>query len=223
MQDRIYYRRLYEGEWWFVCQPPCKGYIVEYSFCEIDRRADRFLTLTGTHSSEICHLCLGTLEWAGFSGDMPISDSLISLIKSEHFMAATVILAAVTENLINNLLWASLIDSGVDRQRANAVANGRLGRFDSLNIIKSLSGLQIPDISFPVRNLVAHGKGFGKHEAAYKEDLRTQIAQIVRWTAKIWKGRTPKSFMPTEIERWLLFLGHWTDFLENYVGQKLLT
>src|SRR5438105_6483222 len=134
-RKRIYELRIYEGEWVFGCEPPCRGCLIEYSFDEYDGLASGFLPNTGMHATERCHLCSGPLEWAGYSGDMPISDSLVSLLRSNHYMAATVMLASITENLINNLLWAAFVDNGIDRERANAISNGRISRADSLRMI----------------------------------------------------------------------------------------
>jgi hypothetical protein len=71
---RIYENRIYEGEWLFVCQSPCRGYIVEYSFDKYDDYSSYFLSNTGGHAMQRCHLCSETLEWAGYAGDMPLSD-----------------------------------------------------------------------------------------------------------------------------------------------------
>lgn len=218
-EKRLYEYRIYEGEWLFVCRP-CGTYLVEYSFYEFDKLADYFLSNMNFHATEPCHRCAGPLEWAGFSGDMPISESLVSLIENGHYMAATVILASITENAINNLLWAALVDNGVDKEKANLLANGRMNRADVLQMVRSLTQWPIKDIAFPVRNLVAHGKGFGKQEAFYRDELRKQVASICQWVERILQDVQPTNFMPTECERWLLFMDHWSSWLVSYMEKK---
>jgi hypothetical protein len=164
-------------------------------------------------------MCAGPLEWAGFSGDIPISESLVSLMKNGYFMVATVILASITENTINNLLWAALVDSGIEKGKANSLTNGRMNRGDAIEMIRSLTQWPVKDIAFPVRNLVAHGKGFGKQEVFYREELGEQATSIRQWVERILKEVQPKNFMPTECERWLLFMNHWSSWLVSYLEQ----
>jgi hypothetical protein len=218
VQKRLYENRVYEGEWVFACRP-CSAYRVEYSFPEFDKLADFFLSNTGLHTTESCGLCGGPLEWAGFSGDMPISDSFVSLVKNGHLMASTVILASIIENAINNLLWAALVDNDMEKEKANNLVNGRLSRSEILRMIRSLTQWSIRDIVFPIRNLVAHGKGFGKQEAFYNEELKKQVAAIRQWVDEIRQQVKPKNFMPTECERWLLFMDHWSRWLETYADR----
>ena len=218
LEKRIYEDRIYEGEWFFVCRP-CGTYLVEYSFYEFDKLADHFLSNKGCHATEPCHTCAGPLEWAGFSGDMPISESLVSLIKKGQFMAATVILSSITENAINNLLWAALVDSGIEKRKANGITNGRINRGDAIEMIRSLTQWTVKDIAFPVRNLVAHGKGFGKQEVYYREEIKKQAISIRQWIKRIFDEVQPNNFWPTECERWLLFMNHWSSWLLSYLEQ----
>jgi hypothetical protein len=219
--QRIYQDRFYEGEWLFLCSS-CNGFVVEYSFNDYDHLADTFLSNTGVYALDRCHLCNSHLVWAGFSGDMPVSESLILLLNNSHFMASTVILAAITENIINNLFWASLVDSGVDRTRANEIANSYMHRISGIKKIASLTGLPITDISFATRNLVAHGKGFGQNEEFYKKELKQQASAINDWINNLLKSKQLSRFMPSEVERCLLFMSHWNWWLSSYVNDKLL-
>lgn len=201
-QYRVREYRVYEGEWWFYCcKQDCNGSLVEYSLNEYENYADSFLNNFGTHSYVGCHLCGDGLAWGGYSGGSPISNSLVSLLKNKHYMASTVILSAIIENSLENLLWAALVDNGVEQGRANKIADGRLNRMDIISMVASLSNLSIKDISFPSRNLVAHGKGFSRAEENYRVDLQKQIAQIRKWVERILDGKVPDNFMPTECER----------------------
>jgi hypothetical protein len=221
-QYRVNEHRIYEGEWRFVCFPDCKGFLVEFSFDKYDNKAGQFLYNTPIHTCERCHLCNRELEWEGYSGGSPISDRLVSLLEGRHFMVSTVLLAAMVENALRNLLWAVLVDNGVDMQRANRVADGRMSRMDTIRTINALADLKVKDIAFPVRNLVAHGKELTRPQSKYEDDLRTQIAQIRRWVNHIREGQNPSNFMPSECERWLLFMSHWSYWLDSYVFKKLL-
>ena len=224
-QYRINEYRIYEGEWYFQCtNKECHGTIVEYSLNEYEDYADKFLkgAYGPIHAYEVCHNCNNPLEWSGYSGNSPISNSLISLLNSGHYMAATVILSAVVENAISNLLWAALVDNGVDKKCANDIASGRISRIDSINMISSLTGIQIKDIVFPSRNLVAHGKGFNKSEQQYKNDLVAQIDKIHAWIKKALGNKELSNFNPSECERWLLFMKHWSSWIVRYVKPKLL-
>jgi hypothetical protein len=222
-QRRIHEYRIYEGEWWFYCTTDnCGGCLVEYSLNEYEEYVNNFLYNTPLHTSENCHLCGRELEWAGYSGGSPISDSLVALLRNKHYMASTVILSAIIENSLENLLWAALVDNGVSKDRANKVADGRLNRLDIIKTTVSLTNLKIKDISFPSRNLVAHGKGFLHSEESYRDELRKQVVQIRTWVERIFDGKLPSNFMPTECERWILFMNHWSNWLINYVDTKLL-
>jgi hypothetical protein len=222
-QYRVREYRIYEGEWWFYCgKQDCKGSLVEYSLNEYENYADSFLNNFGIHSYDGCHLCGDGLGWSGYSGGSPISDSLVSLLKTKHYMASTVILSAIIENSLDNLLWAALVDNGVEQGRANKIADGRLNRMDIISMVASLSNLSIKDISFPSRNLVAHGKGFSRGEEIYRVDLQKQIVQIRKWVERILDRKVPDNFMPTERDRWLLFMNHWSRWLVDYVDVQLL-
>jgi hypothetical protein len=215
-QNRLRERRIYEGEWFFCCQTQgCSGLVVEHCLNEHESHADTFLGNDGFHALERCRCCAGYLEWAGYSGDSPISNGLIRLLDGNHFMAATVILSAIVENSIQNLLWACLSDSGVDMSRANHIADGRLPRPSMIELIKALSDLPIRDIQFPSRNLVAHGRGFLREEEAYRVDLINHLQRIREWIEAITKDRELSRFMPTECDRWMLFMDHWSRWLTN--------
>jgi hypothetical protein len=223
-QYRVQEYRIYEGEWWFYCLTQgCQGSLVEYSLNDYENYADNFLNNSCTHSYDGCHLCGQSVEWGGYSGGSPISNSLVALLKNKHYMASTVILSAIIDNSLENLLWAALVDSGVDKESANKIADGRLNRKDIIKIATSLSSLKIKDITFASRNLVAHGKGFSRNEESYRIDLQEQIIQIRKWVEQILDGKTPNNFMPTECERWLLFMDHWSRWLVNYVDIQLLS
>lgn len=222
-QFRIDEQRIYEGEWRFCCcTKDCNGFQVEYSLNEYEDYADNFLHCTAAHKNAYCQLCSGTLVWVGYSGGSPISDSFVALLKDKHYMAATVILSAIIENSLSNLLWSALVESGVESSLANKVADGRMSRLDIINTVASLTDLEIKDISFPSRNLVAHGKGFMRDEESYRVDLQRQIIQIRKWVERMLGGRIPNNFMPTECERWLLFMNHWSRWLVDYVDLQLL-
>lgn len=215
--------RIYEGEWVFSCiNSSClNGTVIEYSLNDYEDYADYFMDSRGIHTTNLCEKCNSPLEWLGYSGGAPISDSLASLIKNGHYMASTVILSAIIENVISDLLWASLADSGVSQEKANKIADSRLGRIDSINIIRELTDIDIKDISFPSRNLVAHGKGFSNSEGHYKKELLLQFKKIDEWVKRMLKNRKVESFNPSEIDRWLMFIRHWSTWLNTYLKPVL--
>lgn len=225
-QYRINERRVYEGEWVFYCtNSGCRnGVLVEYSFNEYEADADSFLHGSSgpIHTSACCENCRSPLEWAGYSGGSPISDKLVALLENNHFMASTVIISAIIENSLNNLLWAALVDSGVSAEKANKVTEGRMGRIEMTNIISSLVGFKIKDISFKSRNLVAHGKGFLIKESYYQKELLQHIEKIFLWVLSIFEEIRPKNFNPTECERWALFMIHWSEWLKTHVKPHFL-
>lgn len=225
-QYRVNEQRIYEGEWWFTCEnygKTCEGFVVEYSLNNYENYADTFLYNTDIHTSAVCDICNGALVWGGYSGGSPISDSLVSLLESQHYMASTVILAAIIENSLSNLLWASLVDNGTDAKQANKTADGRLYRAEIIKRISSITNLSVKDLSFPTRNLVAHGKGFLQSSETYKNELVHQIADTRKWVLEIPpSGNFPSNFMPNECNRWLLFMEHWSNWLVNYVTPKYL-
>lgn len=221
-QYRINEHRIYEGEWYFGCDyQVCNGFLIEYALNDYENLASNFLYNTPLHVYERCHLCGRELEWGGYSGGSPITDSLVSLLKNNHYMASTVILSAIIENALNNLLWAALVDNKVDKNRANKIADGGMSRFDTIKMIRSLTNLQVKDISFPIRNLVAHGKGLTQSESFYKSELKKQVEQIRSWVGHILKDKHPSNFMPSECERWRLFMDHWSNWLVSYTNQNV--
>lgn len=136
-------------------------------------------------------------------------------------MASTVIISTIIENALSNLLWASLVDNDIEKGRTNKVADGYFSRFDTIKMIVSLTNLHIKDISFPVRNLVAHSKGLIQSENFYKSELENQIKQMRKWVEPILKYTKPGNFTPTECERWLLFMDHWSNWLVCYTDQNV--
>ncbi|MGH8550245.1 MAG: hypothetical protein ACRERU_16915 [Methylococcales bacterium] len=119
-QYRVGKYGIYEGEWWFSCTTKnCKGFLVDYSLNEYANYAEHFLYSTPIHTNASCQLCDGALEWGGYSGGLPISNSLGSLLLTKHYMASTVILSAIIEKSLQNLLWAPLVN-GIEQGRANS-------------------------------------------------------------------------------------------------------
>lgn len=226
-QRRINELRIYEGEWNFFCPTDgCGGYSVEYCLSDymcgrgdqfIHSDADRFLNTYAQYDSAWCPICKLPLQWVGYSGSSPISASLVSLVKTGHFMAAIVILAAITESAIQDLLWASLVDGGIEPGKANSIADGRLSRPIMVDLIKKLTDRPVVDISFPTRNLIAHGRGFLEDEEFYRAELKKQIAIIRNWVSKVLDARPPPNIMPTQVERWLLFMDSWAQWLVDYI------
>lgn len=142
----------------------------EYGLNDYESNAGESLNNMGCYNYERCRSCSYELVWGGYGGGSPVTNSLVSLLENTHFMASTVILSAVLETSIGDLTWAVLVDSGIDWERANKVADGRMNRIDCINLIVSLTDLEIKDISFPYRNLVAYGKGFVVKEDEYREE-----------------------------------------------------
>lgn len=222
-QYTVHEQRIYEGEWWFSCtgKNHC-GVLVEYSLNNYENYANDFLYSTPIHTSARCPQCGSELEWGGYSGGSPVSDRLVSLLEGGHYMAATVILSAIIESSIMDLLWAALVDNGVQPSRSNKIAGGRMNRIEAIKTIESLTDWQIQDIEFPARNLVAHGKGFMYSEKVYQNKLHDQVIQIRKWVEKIARNKTLDNFNPSESTRWLLFMSHWSNWLVTWVDTKFL-
>jgi hypothetical protein len=219
LEKRLYEDRVYEGEWIFVCTPPCPGYIVEYAFTGWDDEiiASFLSNLTGGHALYNCPICGEVLQWTGYPLQLPITQSLIDLLQGNHFMASIIVIAAIIDNSISNLMWATFIDSGLDIHSANELVKTRIARSDALNMIRSLTDWHIEDIVFPARNLVAHGKGFTIDERFYRDELIKEISDIRRWIEMIYQEVHPTGFTPGETHRWLLFMDHWSLWLTNFI------
>ena len=132
-------------------------------------------------------------------------------------MASILVLTAIIDNSISNLLWAAFIDNGIDMHSANELLKTRIARSDALHMIRSLTDWPIEDIVFPARNVVAHGKGFTNDEHFYRDGLIKQIADVRRWIEMICKEVRPARFTPGETHRWLLFMDHWTSWLTTLI------
>lgn len=213
--------RTYEGEWNFVCRKPCTGFLVEYSFHKFDSLSSDFLTNTPLHALEVCGLCGEPLEWAGYAGEMHTTNGILQLFETGNFMVSTVIIAAFIENAINNLLWAALVDNGLNIEKADKIVCGRIQRHDQIGIIRSIINWPIKDINFPVRNLVAHGKGFFYSQDYYKQEVLKQAKNIRKWIERVTNEIPMINFMPSECERWLLFMNVWSDGLNSYIANNL--
>jgi hypothetical protein len=220
--ERIYKYRIYEGELFFDCEnSKCEGYLVEFLFWDADEIGKKLVKPLNQHRFELCQRCGNDLIWSGYWGDRPVSESIIALLNGGHYMSSTVILSAIVENSLNNLLWASLVDSGITRENANKFSDEKLSRHATIKRIHSITNWQIDDISFPVRNLVAHGKGFGKTEQEYLQSLQEQAISIREWVNKFLALQSPNHFMPTEKERWLLFMDCWSQWLVSFIQSKV--
>lgn len=221
---RFLEQRIYEGEWLFTCRPWCGGFLVEYSFSGREDDAGSFLSNLGIHANERCRKCGEPLEWAGFSGGMPATESFLSLVETKHYMPATVILASLTEMFIGCLVFAALTDHGLSEENANKIANLRMGRYERVQICKALLSWPIGELSFPVRNLVAHGAGFDEDHARWMDDIVQQVAAIRSWFLRISAAvPTPDRFMPTQSQRWLLFMDHWSQWLSSNIESLIST
>ncbi len=137
-------------------------------------------------------------------------------------MAAIVILAAITESAVQDLLWASLVDGGIEPGKANSIADGRLSRSAMIDLVKKLIDRQAMDISFPTRNLIAHGHGFLADEEFYRAEFKKQITVIRKWALRIIDARPPMNIMPKQVERWLLFMDYWTQWLIDFIDGQLI-
>lgn len=164
---------------------------------------------------ENCHLCGGILEWAGYPLQLPISHGLLALVKDDHFMASTLLLTAIVENAIRNLLWAAFVDSGLGARKATELAKAKVTRSEALQAIRSMTAWPIDDLLFPTRNAVAHGRGFGRDEHFYKSELVKQMIGIREWIDPICQEVKPTRFMPKETHRWLSFMDHWSFWLTS--------
>lgn len=215
--------RIYEGEWIFICLNNCGGYLIEFSF-NVDHDPSRNIMdfydrSSDAHVSARCNDCGGILKWYGCIPHLTVSKSLSTLLQGQHFMAATVMIAAVVENYISNLLFASLVDEGVSVLRANNVADSKLARRDAINLIQDLTDWPIRDISFPVRNMVAHGRRLSQQPLEFVDDLQAQVRDIRKWFERLSKGFQINYFKPNEKDRWLLSMQHWITWLEKIIQE----
>ena len=204
--SEIYDNRYYEGEHVFSCQ--CGTQTVIYAFQGED--------LSWLNAGTIpCEKCNRNMYYEGYaSGPDSITRGIISLLESRHYMAAIVVIAAFVEYQIDNLLWALLIDAGLPHDKATAVANGTLPRGDAIRMIRNLLGRKIGNIVFPMRNEVAHGRAFGKNQNEYSEAVSKQIEAIKKWVLGIKSDYVPPSTNYSEIDRWLLSMEHWVDYMQ---------
>lgn len=217
LEKQLYEDKVYEGEWLFVCRPPCLGYIIEYAFTGWH---DDFIDIilsneTEEHGLENCHLCGGLLEWADYPLQLPITHSLLALVNDYHFMASTLVLTAIIDNSISNLLWAALFDSGLGAKKARELAK----RSEALQAIRSMTAWPIDDIIFPTRNLVAHGRGFAKSDVFYKLELVKQVNSICAWLQQTSAELRTKGLITGKCDLWLSSMDNLRSQLTSLVPE----
>jgi hypothetical protein len=149
------------------------------------------------------------MEWAGWSGQSDITESFLRLVQGAHYMAATIILAAFVEYQLSGLLWAILVDSGLSKRKATAIANGSLPRGDTVRMIRDLLERKVANLVFPMRNEVAHGRAFGIPDDSFVTALEDQLIGIEEWVRSVSGGSTPSGYDYTELDRWILSMQHW--------------
>jgi hypothetical protein len=154
------------------------------------------------------------MEWAGWSGDSDITNGLVRLLIDKHFMAAIVVLSAFIEYQIDNLLWAVLVDSGLPKEKASAIANGTVPRGDAIRIIRDVLGHKVKNIIIPIRNEVVHGRAFGRTGEEYSEDLLNSFQAMKNWIKSVSLERNPYGWNFNELERWILSMTHWIYWFE---------
>ena len=218
--EGFYKYRIYEGEFLFSCvHRDCPGYLLEFWFLEPGRIPTERVDHYWVHIFSRCELCQGELELSEHYPGNPLSDSLVSLLEHKHYMAATVILSAIIEFSLSSLLWSALVASGLKRTEATEKTSSQmLSRYKLIQKCRELTGWPIEDIPFATRNMVPHGKGFGRDEQTYLVELVNQSVLIRQWVRKIVEMGHPNPFMPSEPERWLLFMNHWSEWLVSYIS-----
>jgi hypothetical protein len=206
---QIYQSRFYEGEHVFSCSL-CGCTYVEYSF--------------GSEPSEFydkqmppaCLPCGTHMEWAGWSGQSDITEGIVSLVNDGHVMAATVIVAAFVEYQIDSLLWATLVDCGLSKEKASGIANGTLPRGEAIRMIRNLLERKVVNVVFPIRNEVAHGRAFGRPQTKFIDALDVQFASIEAWVKSVKADEVPKQYNYKELDRWILSMEHWIYWIKNW-------
>jgi hypothetical protein len=219
--------RVYEGEWLFVCRNRCGGYVIDFSFNEMHDPVNNFedfydISFDGYAPTRCA--CGDILKWYGCMPRLTTSKALSTLLDGKHFMVATVMVAAVIESYVSNLLYATLVDEGISVAKADKVASSRLGRRDAINLIKDLTGWSVRDISFPVRNMVAHGQQLTEDEIYFANELRKQVQDINKWFDHLSKvnGYQIQFFSPSEKDRWLLSMQYWIVWLKKKVDEAVI-
>lgn len=205
---QLYELRFYEGEHLFICE--CGGTYVTYTF---EGEPNEFLD---HQKPPLCSRCGLAMEWAGWAGQSDITQGIVKLVEDGHPMAAIVILAAFVEYQIDNVLWAILVDTGLPRAKASGIANGTLPRGDAIRMIRNLLGVKVGNIVFPIRNEVAHGRAFGRATGEYIDAIDSQLEAIEKWVDSIAGKDIPSGYDFTELDRWILSMGHWVYWIKDW-------
>jgi hypothetical protein len=125
------------------------------------------------------------------------------LISEKHYLVCPIMLAAIFENILKDLLYSLFSDTGMDEGQASRLGSGNLGRSTTLQMTRLISACTIKDIVFPVRNLVAHGKGFAKSDAFYRLELEKQVKSICIWLQQTSDELRTKGFITGKCNLWL--------------------
>lgn len=210
---QFYEYRIYEGEYLFHCGS-CQTVFVFYAFEDEDDVVEYHVS---SHHAPACPKCGNFMGWAGWSGYSDITNGLVRLVDEGHWMAAIAILAAFVEFQIDNLLWAVLVESGLSREKATAIANGTIPRGDAIRMVRDLLGRRVKNIVIQIRNEVVHGRAFGRTPEHYASDFEAAFRSVEDWVGSISRGQVPSGEDFTEMERWVLSMTHWV----NWFGSKL--
>jgi hypothetical protein len=206
--------RFYEGEYAYRCTGDCGSIFVTYAY-----ENEEWVTTALMYGTIVppCEACNAPMAWQGWSGSSRISEELAQIVDAKLWMAATVMIAAYMEYRLDSLLWATLVDAGVDHATANKLADGSNQRGDVIRIIRQLLGRPIKNIVFEVRNQVAHGRGFAVPNEAYHTSVLDQLTAIKKWVSSVEAGTVSDGWNPTEVERWVLSMRHWCIWFTNRV------
>ena len=204
----IYNSRYYEGEHKFRCA--CGARTVFYAFQDED--------LSWLSSETVpCEECNAAMYYDGYdAGPDFITGGIKSLLDNQHYMAAVLIIASFVEYQIDNLSWALLRDAGLAHEKATAIANGSLQRGDAIRMVRNLIGKKVKDFIVPMRNEVAHGQAFGKGREEYSQEISKEFSAIRGWVDSVASGHVVQRTNYTELDRWLLSMNHWLDYMQPY-------
>lgn len=221
---KYYEHRWYDGEQEFVC-PNCG--CREFDYLLDDEDPSTWHTPAGDFFAHqlppLCRSCNSAMTWTGGSGSttskQSIAGALLALLRQRHYLAACVLFSATTEYQLNSLLWAVLVDSGYDRDRASELADGSLSNGEVVRMLRVLLSTNLKTIVLPARNDLVHGRGFGLADQALITMLRRMLSAVRVWTKSIVISVDRKDW--TEVQRWQAYMDHWLVWCEQRLSRVL--
>ena len=135
------------------------------------------------------------------------------MINNEHYMAACILFSSATEYQLNSLLWAALVDSGFDKERAAQYADGSLSSGEIVRILRIILSRRLKTIVLPARNDIVHGREFGNGKDYFVSKLHEMKVAVRKWVDSF--GYKYTDMNPTELDRWFLYMHHWLTWCDQ--------